>query len=78
MTGPEFKAACRRLRLTGSCNKHLSGSDAARLFRVSSGRVIRSWQSGEAQVPGLVNEVMRGLERSQHLRDWFGVERVDD
>lgn len=44
MTPADFKAARHTL--------NLSTAQLARLFRVSGGRTVRRWESGESAIPG--------------------------
>ncbi len=53
MTPAEFKEARHKLGL--SANK------CAKLFKVSDGRTIRRWESGERDIPGPAQVLMRWL-----------------
>ncbi|MYA88195.1 MAG: hypothetical protein F4X97_07045 [Boseongicola sp. SB0662_bin_57] len=65
MTGNELREAHRKLGL--------SANGAARLFKVSSGRTVRRWWSGERGVPGPVIVLTRALIESPSVRRFFGL-----
>lgn len=66
MTGDELHEAHRKLGL--------SANGAAQLFKVSSGRTVRRWWSGERDVPGPVIVLTRALIESSSVRRFFGLD----
>ena len=69
MTPPELRDAHRRLGL--------SANGAARLFRVSEGRTVRRWWSGERDTPGPVIVLTQALLESGAVRRHFGLKLSD-
>lgn len=51
----------------------LSAEAFARLVRVSNGRTVRYWESGERDIPGPVIVIAEALRDSEMMRGYFGV-----
>lgn len=66
MTPTELHEAHRKLGL--------SAAKAARFFRVSDGKTVRRWWSGESSIPGPVAVLTDALIRSKPVRDSLGLE----
>lgn len=75
LTPDELRSAHRALGL--------SAEGAARFFRISSGRTIRGWWSGErngkpADVPGPVLVLTEALMESRAVRRYFNLSLPED
>lgn len=51
----------------------LSAARAAKFFRVSDGKTVRRWWSGESAAPGPVILLTEALMQSQAVRNFFSL-----
>jgi DNA-binding transcriptional regulator YiaG len=54
----------------------LSAEAFAKLVRVSNGRTVRYWESGDRDIPGPVIVIAEGLRDSPAVRDYLGASLV--
>lgn len=65
MTPADLKAIRRDLGLTAE--------GFARLVRVSSGRVVRRWEAGDAPIPGPVVVILELIQKSDEAKAFLGL-----